>query len=188
MTQDRSYGLTEIARLLDVPQHRLIHICEKQVVEPEVSDAQGRGSSRKFSARNLFEFALVVRLNDQSVPLSSATAILYVLGQFETATAKKIVGFRLPDSLRGDRAPELRVILGDGKTLFVSLAAPGKAPRVFGGIHLGGANGARGKPRVAIGPAARPRRDPKAFGWPEGSRYSRLEVNVTEIAKALPLA
>lgn len=186
MTQERAYGLAEVSRLLGVPQHRLIHLCEKGVVEPELADASGRGSSRRFSERNVFEFALALRLKEQLVPLASARVILYVLRQFEKVAAKEIAGFRLPDSLRGGRAPDLRVILGDSEKLFVSLAPPGKPPRVFGGVDLGGATGA-GKRRVALAKATRPRHDPQAFGWPEGSRYSRAEVNVTQIARDLPL-
>ena len=44
-TGDRT--LTEAARLLKEPQHRLIYLCEKGVVEPDVQDAaapRGTGS------------------------------------------------------------------------------------------------------------------------------------------------
>lgn len=53
----RSCALSEIARRLDVPQHKLLHLCEKGVVIPEIHDAAGRGSSRVFSADNFLEFA-----------------------------------------------------------------------------------------------------------------------------------
>ncbi len=53
--------LTQAAWVLRVPQHKLIHLCEKGVVVPEIHDARGRGSSRGFSRRNLFEFAVAWR-------------------------------------------------------------------------------------------------------------------------------
>lgn len=183
MAQGLSYGLTEISTLLQTPQHRLIHLCEKGVVEPELSDASGRGSSRRFSARNVFEFALALRLKEQMVPLASAQAILYVLRQFETRTRRKIPGFMLPASLRVASAPELRVILSDGDTLFFALGKQGKTPRLFGGTPLGRAND-----RAHLGgEPKRVKADASAFGWPEGSSYSRTEINVTQVARDLPL-
>ncbi len=66
MTPDRAgeWTLTEAARLLEVPQHRLIYLCEKEVVQPDLNDATGRGSSRRFSRRNILEFAVALRLRD----------------------------------------------------------------------------------------------------------------------------
>jgi DNA-binding transcriptional MerR regulator len=60
MPPARSFTLSEIARRLDVPQHKLIHLCEKGVVVPEIHDAAGRGSSRVFSANNFLELAVAV--------------------------------------------------------------------------------------------------------------------------------
>ena len=34
--------LTQAARALGVPQHRLIHLCEKHVVVPDLDEARGR--------------------------------------------------------------------------------------------------------------------------------------------------
>jgi hypothetical protein len=38
------WTLTQAARLLGEPQHRLIYLCEKGVVVPDFQDAEGRGS------------------------------------------------------------------------------------------------------------------------------------------------
>ena len=64
-----SYTLTEVARRLDVPQHRLIHLCEKGIVIPGVHAASGRGSSRVFSAGNYLELAVALRLRDMFIPM-----------------------------------------------------------------------------------------------------------------------
>jgi DNA-binding transcriptional MerR regulator len=69
MASSSSYTLSNLARRLGAPQHRLIHLCEKGVIVPEVSDAAGRGSSRSFSAMNYLEFAVALRLRDMFVPV-----------------------------------------------------------------------------------------------------------------------
>ena len=91
--------LSEVARLLGQQQHRLIHLCEKGVVRPDLGEARGRGSSRKFSARNVLEFAVAVKLRDLSVPVVAIAAVVHVLRVFEKSIAKELVDFRLPDIL-----------------------------------------------------------------------------------------
>src|SRR3989304_6104061 len=98
--KSREWTLTEAARLLGEPQHRLIYLCEKGVVRPDFQDAKGRGSSRRFSDRNLLEFAVALRLRDLEIGVSFIGAILYVLRAFEGSVAKRFRDFRLPDSLR----------------------------------------------------------------------------------------
>ena len=77
------WTLTEAARILGKPQHRLIYLCEKGVVQPDVQDAEGRGSSRRFSARNLLEFAVALRLRDLEIAASFVGAVIHVLRAFE---------------------------------------------------------------------------------------------------------
>src|SRR4029450_9323656 len=91
--------LTEAARLLGEPQHRLIHLCEKGVVVPDISEAQGRGSSRRFSPRNLLEFALALRLRATMIPVAAVAAVIHVLKTFERQVAKDLPGFTLPEGL-----------------------------------------------------------------------------------------
>ena len=51
------------ARVLRAPPHRIIHLCESDVVKPEVG-AGGRGTVRRFSPDNLFVAAVALRLQD----------------------------------------------------------------------------------------------------------------------------
>ena len=95
-----SWTLSESARLLGQPQHRLIYLCEKGVIVPDLGDAHGRGSSRRFSARNLLEFEIALKLRELTVPVGSIAAILYALRAFEAKVAEQIPGFSLPDGLR----------------------------------------------------------------------------------------
>ena len=134
MAASRSFTLSEIARRLEVPQHRLIHLCEKGVIVPDVHDAAGRGSSRVFSRRNVLEVAVALRLRDMMLPVAAVGAIVHVLRAFEERLGADLPHFELPDSLRDERAPDLRVIISDGQTIYFSLGTGEQKPKLFGGI------------------------------------------------------
>ncbi len=101
MPSSESFTLSEIARRLDVPQHRLIHLCEKGVVVPDVHGAAGRGSSRVFSEGNFLELAVALRLRDMMLPVAAVGAVVHVLGAFEEQLQQDLPHFALTDSLRG---------------------------------------------------------------------------------------
>jgi DNA-binding transcriptional MerR regulator len=187
MADDRTFSLSEVARRLDVPQHRLIHLCEKGVVVPDVHDAAGRGSSRLFSSRNVLELALALRLRELMLPVATASAVVHVLRAFEAQLRQEIPGFSLAASLRETRSPDVRVIISDGQTLYFSLGLAGQNLKLFGGVpldHVAG-NGKTWKGRIS---AVRGRPyEADIFGGPEHSHFARLELSVTAIAKALPL-
>jgi hypothetical protein len=188
------WTLTEAARLLEEPQHRLIYLCEKAVVEPDIQDAEGRGSSRRFSSRNLLEFAVALRLRDLELPATLIGAVVHVMRAFEAAVGKEIRGFRLPESLRDEAAPDLRIVIGDGRRLYFTLGAGAGPPKVYGGIDLDDLkepkSAARSRPKLRIvKPAQAPGRASGAdgFGGPERSRHTRVEISVTRVAQDLPL-
>ena len=190
MASGRTFMLSELARSLDAPQHKLIHLCEKGVIAPEFRDAAGRGSSRLFSARNFLEFAIALRLRSMMLPVAAVGAILHVLGGLERMIQKDLPEFSLPDNLRDAGAPDLRLIVSDGATIYFSLRHPGAEPKLFGGIPMDGLeSGSQAKPRI-IGDAGRRGHPPGArneFGGPESSKFVRLELSVTAIARDLPL-
>lgn len=193
MAQERgNWTLTEGARLLGEPQHRLIYLCEKGVVEPDVQEAGGRGSSRRFSNRNLLEFAVALRLRDLELSVSLIGAVVHVLRAFGAAVRREIKGFHLPDGLRVKDAPDVRVVIGDGRRLYFTLGAGTVPPKVYGGIDLADLKEAkpadRPRPRL-VTPGAPPAGATAAdeFGGPERSRHTRVEISVTRIAKDLPL-
>lgn len=178
------WTLTRVARALGEPQHRLIYFCEHDVVRPDHQDARGRGSSRLFSALNLLEFAVALRLRDLQIPVSAVRALLRALRRFEDAAKAKEPTFELPKSLRERDAPDLRVVIGDGRYLYVSVAHKGRRPVMFGRIDLQFVDGSEN----ALAALEEIRR-PLASGslGPEGSRHWRLEVSVTSIARDLPV-
>jgi len=189
------WTLTEAARLLREPQHRLIYLCEKGVVEPDLQDAEGRGSSRRFSNRNLLEFSVALQLRDLELPATMIAAVVHVLRGFEGAVGGEMSGFHLPESLRAKGAPDLRVVIGDGRRLYFTVATGAKAPKIYGGIGLNELKRlkktpSRSRPKLRlVEPAvtARTSSSSSDFGGPEGSRHTRVEISVTRIAQDLPL-
>jgi hypothetical protein len=174
-----SLGLTlpEIARLLGEKEHRLIYLCEKGVVVPDIEDARGRGSSRLFSKRNVLEFAVALRLREALLPTTVAAAVIEVLRALERKLRREIEGFSLPESLSGARSPDLRVILKGGRHLYVSLGLRGRKPRTFGGIEIKGFRASR-----AI--ALEEMLGPDSVG---ACSEACFELNVTEVARKLPI-
>ncbi len=190
MEAGRSFTLSDLARRLEVPQYRLIHLCEKEVVVPDLQDAHGRGSSRVFSAHNFLELAVAVRLRSAMLPVAAVSAVLHLLRAFANRLDGELSGFSLPDSLRDTSAPDLRIIVSDGRAIYISLARADAEPKLFGGIRF---DQLVGKP-----PTVRPARSVPTssgrkgaatgqFGGPEGSRFVRLELSVTEVARSLAL-
>jgi hypothetical protein len=85
MPAEEPIALKEVQLRLSVPQHVLIHLCEKGVIEPDFADTTGRGKRREFSQRNLFEFAVVLALRQFDLPAS--TIALLGTGYPEVATS-----------------------------------------------------------------------------------------------------
>jgi len=84
-----SLTLKQVQLRLGVAQHVLIHLCEKGVVEPDVDDTLGRGNWRRFSQRNLFEFAIALELRKYQIPVSITGAVIKVLRSFERSVREK---------------------------------------------------------------------------------------------------
>jgi len=191
----REWTLTEAARSLGEPQHRLIYLCEKGVVQPDLEDAKGRGSSRRFSARNLLEFAVALRLRELELPASLIGAVTYTLRAFERKVQARIRTFRLPDSLRGPAAPDLRVLISDGR-LYLTLGMGKDVPKVYGGIELrrfASRKASIADLQRALAPLPSPKRprghgpNGDGLGAPDGGAHTRVEISITSIAQELRL-
>jgi len=191
---NREWTLTEAARSLGEPQHRLIYLCEKGVVQPDLEDAKGRGSSRRFSARNLLELAVALRLRELALPASVIGAVTHTLRAFERKVRDQLHTFRLPESLRGAAAPDLRVLISDGH-LYLSLGTGKAVPKVYGGIELkrfASGKTSMGDLQRALLPLSfskrrRPMRNGDGGGTPNGGMRARVEISVTTIAQELRL-
>ena len=197
MIPPAEWTLSDAARLLREPQHRLIYLCEKSVVVPEFGNAKGRGSSRRFSTRNILEFALALKLRELTLPVHTVAAIIHVLRALETKVAGEIQGFDLVGGLRTKNAPDLRIIISDGRRLYFSLGTATATPRIFGGLDFRSLAGMKLKPGTrrkdkfsvrdfGMGASVEPTSTAE-FGGPECSRHTRIEISVTRIAKDLPL-
>jgi DNA-binding transcriptional MerR regulator len=188
------WALSETARLLGEPQHRLIYLCEKGVVVPDLGNAKGRGSSRRFSARNLLEFAVTLKLRELTLPVDTVSAIIRILRTFEGKISKEIHGFDLVHGLREKSAPDFRVIISDGRLLYFSLGAGLETPKLFGGIDFQSIATKKRKPATprkmkipAKYEVLKTESSPSEFGGPERSKHTRIEISLTRIAKDLPL-
>ena len=191
----REWTLTEAARSLGEPQYRLIYLCEKGVVQPDLEEAKGRGSSRRFSARNLLEFAVALRLRELELPASIIGAVTYTLRAFERKVQDQLRTFRLPESLRGAAAPDLRAIISDGR-LYLSLGTGKDVPKVYGGIDLRRITSGKatiGDLQRALIPLPFPKpprrrgRNGEGLGTPNGGMHARVEISITSIAQELRL-
>jgi hypothetical protein len=183
------WTLAQAARLLGEPQHRLIYLCEKQGVVPDVADAAGRGSSRRFSSRNLLQFAVALRLKTLGLPAKTTAIIVYALRAFERRVLSARPGADLLQTLRRPDGIELRAIVADGR-LYFFLRQGDDLGLVFGGVPLAKAVRAnitalKSKMRAHCPAIILP--DSASFGGPEGSRYVRLDININEIARGLRL-
>ena len=180
----REWTLTEAARSLGEPQHRLIYLCEKGVVQPDLEDAKGRGSSRRFSARNLLEFAVALRLRELELPASLIGAVTYTLRAFERKVHDQLHTFRLPESLRGAGAPDLRVLISDGR-LYLSLGIELKR-FVSGKASIGDLQRAL-TPLPSPKRPRRPVRNGDGLRTQDGETHARVEISITSIAQELRL-
>jgi DNA-binding transcriptional MerR regulator len=178
----QTFTLADVARRFEVPQHRLIHLCEEQIVVPDVHDAAGRGSSRVFSARNVLELAVALRIRDLMLPLTVASAIVHVLRALEEKLKEDVPHFSLVASLRTTNPLDLRAIVSDGQSIYFTLSKVGNDPKLFGGVPLEPADGA--PQQIQVREIAE---TGSGFGGPEGSRFARVELSVTAVAQALPL-
>ena len=184
------WSLSEAARLLGQPQHKLIYLCEKAVIVPDLGEARGRGSSRRFSARNLLEFEVALKLRELTVPVSSIAAILYALRAFEAKVARELPGFSLPGGLRSGRAPDLRALLTDQGRLYFSLSAQRSARKLYGGLDFGrlaASRRAHRRSRIARGEASGSAFPALVGGLLPNEVKAQVEVNVTRIARDLNL-
>jgi hypothetical protein len=125
-----------------------------------------------------------LKLRELTIPVGTVAAIVHVLRGFEKTVAEHLGGFGLAEGLRKKGGPELRIIISDGECLYFTLGIGNQKPKLFGGIDF----------RQLTSPGKRTRvsghklRALEKFGGPEGSRYARVEIDVSRLAKDLPLA
>src|SRR5436190_22278953 len=99
MADEEPITLKEVQLRLGVPQHVLIHLCEKGVIEPDFAETSGRGKRREFSQRNLFEFAVALALRRFELPVATTALLVRMVRSFVRAIGKAAPGFELLDAL-----------------------------------------------------------------------------------------
>jgi len=129
------------------------------------------------------------------LPASVMGAVTHTLRAFERKVHEQIPAFRLPESLRGAGAPDLRVLISDGR-LYLSLGTGKDHPKVYGGIDLRRIASGRatiGALQRALTPLPSPKRPRRhvpngdGLGTPDGGMPARVEISITSIAQELRL-
>jgi hypothetical protein len=175
VNEKKSYSLQEIQNSLSVEQHRLIHFCEKGVIVPDFGDSSGRGSMRRFSERNLFEFALALELRRYQLPLVFIAPIIRILEAFERYAAKDLKIFSLPASLQTKAAIELHIIVAEGTQLIFGIKS-GKSNSFLGPFDLNDVVRASTSGLSGV----------KKFSADPRAKYiSYIEINLNMIAQTL---
>ena len=180
------WTLTEIAKLLLQPQHRLIYLCEKGVIVPDVTDAKGRGSSRRFSARNIFEFSIALTLGEFQFPTEMSGKILLALRSFEKVLNKTNQNFGLPHVLREAHEPEIRVLLTKGSCLHFAIG-DGIKTKLIGGVNLLYHQSNEDWPTIRNVSVESDNFYSENIWRPAGSEHAYFELNLTKIAKDLQI-
>ena len=158
--------LKEIQFKLGTEQHRLIHLCEKGVIEPDFQQTEGRGRWRRFSKRNLFEFALALELRKYEMPVQFVGVCIRLMRSFEKSVQKLDPKVQIPDSIIKGKFT-LRIF--DGEYLVFSIGS-----KVNLGFNL----------KKLLSGQAKQMKPEKMTKLPTDFS-SQLEVNLSEIVKKL---
>jgi hypothetical protein len=165
--------LKEVQVRLGVPQHVLIHLCEKGVIDPDFGDTTGRGKRREFSERNVFEFGVALALRRLGLPVATAALLIRILRSFARATAKAIPGFELPGALLPGKL-QIRVLFhDDGRLVLAVDGEPLRKPLVLGARAP--------KDWTGAGPSVRLQRLPSI----PASYEARVDLDLAEIARRI---
>jgi DNA-binding transcriptional MerR regulator len=173
MAIHESITLKEVQLRLGVPQHVLIHLCEKGVIAPDFAETEGRGKRREFSQRNLFEFGLALTLREFELSVATTAFIVRLLRSFERAMKKVLADFVLPGFLI-EQGIDLSLHLYDGRRLIFDARGGNLRKPLLLGVTVTDASREAG---------ARPRLEkldelPRLF-------EARLELDLTRIARRL---
>lgn len=179
MSTTREWTTTQAARLLKQPAHRIIYLFDNKVVDAPTREAEGRGSSRRLSDRNLLEVAIATATSRLGVGSETTRKLLGALRTWEQGM--RADGFTLPRSIEEEGGAIVRLILNENGGTHVAIGWGADTTTVTGPMGTGA-----GTPSAANAPARAARPGTRSgFGWPEGSRTCRLEINVTGIAQGL---
>lgn len=128
--------LKEVQLRVGVPQHVLIHLCEKGVIEPDFAETSGRGKRREFSERNAFEFGVALALRRLELPVATTALVVRLLRTFAKAVSKASPAFELPGALL-EKDVVMALHLYDGDQLVLSAQGPGFRPPLLLAAKVG---------------------------------------------------
>jgi DNA-binding transcriptional MerR regulator len=83
MSQKDGYINKEVASLIGMKPSSVAYYTNKGFVTPEVANPKGRGTTRKYSKKNLAEFLLIRKLSEFGFSLEKIRMILKKIGEYE---------------------------------------------------------------------------------------------------------
>ena len=184
---NNEWTLTQISSLPNQPQYKLIYLCEKGVIIPDGSDAKGRGSSRRFSARNLFEFVVALKLGEFPLPTKLTTNILRALRSIDKHLGESYPMLKLPFSLRIPNSPEVKSILINGSRLFFSIGIRGRKATFIGDVDLLNYDKHTVSTNSVDDPSESKFSIKSTDNLPTESEIALFELNLSQITKNIPL-
>lgn len=74
--RQKGYSNKEVADLLKMKAGTVAYYTNKGFVEPEIENPKGRGTTRRYSRKNLIEFMLILELQQHGLSLSKVMEVL----------------------------------------------------------------------------------------------------------------
>ena len=135
MTED-GYRGPQVCKIVGITYRQLDYWARTDLIRPSVADAQGSGSQRRYSYRDLVDLKVIKSLLDAGVSLKQArTAIEYLrenLGE-DLSTANLVINGN--GSILARNGDELIDILRNGQTVFNVVALAGVEEQVNDAIR-----------------------------------------------------
>lgn len=72
----QGYLRKEISPFVDLSPRTIQYYTDAGLVKPEIDSSRGKGSKRRYSVRNMFEFLLIKKLMDFGIPLAKMKSIV----------------------------------------------------------------------------------------------------------------
>ena len=133
---NEGYRGPQVCSIVGITYRQLDYWARTDLIRPSLADAQGSGSQRRYSYRDLVELKVIKSLLDAGVSLKQArTAIGYLrenLGE-DVATANLVINGT--GSILARNGDELIDILRNGQTVFNIVALAGVQEQVDAAIR-----------------------------------------------------
>jgi DNA-binding transcriptional MerR regulator len=128
---DDGYRGPQVCKIVGITYRQLDYWARTNLIRPSVADAQGSGSQRRYSYRDLVDLKVIKSLLDAGVSLKQArTAIEYLRENLGEDLSSANLVFNGSGSVLARNGDELVDILRNGQTVFSIVALAGVEEQV----------------------------------------------------------